>query len=263
MTQTLTDKVVLVTGASRGIGAGIAKVLAQEGARVVIHYNTNKERADEVKREIDAYGNHPACIVQADVGDLTAVNNMIGLVQESFGRLDILVNNAGTKGPLGALDAVPLVELEQVMKTNFWGPVYTTRAALPLMKENKYGRLVFVSVELVERPAIKLAGYATSKAALNALARSVAVEYGADGITANIITPGPTDTDLNHKVVDIYNTDPSLVRDHFMIPRLAPPEAIGEAVAMVCKNPYITAQNIFVDNGYQRKYIIPRARKQP
>ncbi len=129
-----------------------------------------------------------------------------------------------------------------------------------IMKQNKFGRLVYLSIELVERPAIKLMGYATSKAALNSLSNSVAVENGMYGITSNIITPGPTDTELNHHVAEIYNNDPSLVRDHFIIPGMAPSEAIGDTVVMLCKNPHLTAQNIFVDNGYQRKYIIPRAK---
>ena len=258
--ETIEEKIALVTGASRGIGAAIAQTLAQEGAAVILNYHSNDQKALETKAAIDALGKHPAMLAKADVGNLEAVQSMFEKITEQYGRLDILVNNAGTKGPIGGLESVPLEELQAVMQTNFWGPVYTTRAALPLMKKNKFGRMVYLSIELVERPAIKLMGYGASKAALNALSDSVAVEGGAYGITSNIITPGPTDTELNHHVAEIYKNDPSLVRDHFMIPGMAPAEAIGDTVAMICKNSYLTAQNIFVDNGYQRKYIIPRAK---
>ena len=258
--ETIEGKIALVTGASRGIGAAIAKTLAEEGATVIVNYHSNDERALETKSAIDALGKKPTMLAKADVGNQEAVQSMFQQITEKYGRLDILVNNAGTKGPIGSLETVPLEELQEVMQTNFWGPLYTTRAALPLMKQNKFGRLVYLSIELVERPAIKLMGYGASKAALNALSNSVAVENGAYGITSNIITPGPTDTDLNHHVAEIYKNDPSLLRDHFMIPSMAPAEAVGQTVAMICKNPYLTAQNIFVDHGCQRKYIIPRSK---
>ena len=258
--ETIEGKIALITGASRGIGAAIAQSLAAEGATVVINYLSNDTKAEETKAAIDALGKQPAMLAKADVGNLEAVQEMFQNVTEQYGRLDILVNNAGTKGPIGSLESVSLEELQATMQTNFWGPMYTTRAVLPLMKKNKFGRLVYLSIELVDRPAIKLFGYGASKAALNALSNSVAVENGAYGITSNIITPGPTDTELNHQVAEIYKNDPSLMRDHFMIPGLAPAQAIGETVAMLCKNPHLTAQNIFVDNGYQRKYIIPRAK---
>jgi len=258
--MSLEGKIALVTGASKGIGAAIAKTLAREGAQVVINYRSDTEHAQRLKEEIDTYGT--ATLAQADVADAEAVKQMVAAVRDRYGRLDILVNNAGVRGPVGALELVPLEELHKAMETNFWGAVHTTREALPLMKQNKYGRIVFISVGLADRPAAKIAAYAFTKGAVNSLANAVGVEGGPYGVTSNVIIPGPVDTDLGHSTSEVYAADEALRKGHFMIPEPVPPHAIGETVVALCNNPYLTAQKIYVDNGWQRQFIIPRTAKK-
>ena len=129
------------------------------------------------------------------------------------------------------------------------------------MKKQGSGSLVYISSNLPERPAAKISAYAMSKAALNALALSAATEGGPYGITANIVTPGPIDTDMGGATAKTYASEPNLARDHFMIPMPVTAQAIGNTIAALCENSYVTGQNIFVDNGWQRKFIPPRKPK--
>ncbi|MBS3148690.1 SDR family oxidoreductase [Candidatus Woesearchaeota archaeon] len=256
--ENITDKVALVTGASRGIGAAIAKALAKEGVKVVINDKHGGEEAKKLAEEIASYGLHAPFIAQADVGYAVAVKQMFERVQNEYGAVDLLVNNAGVMGPVGAFEKLTLEALEDVFKTNFWGAVHTTQAALPGMKERKFGRLVYISNNLPEKPCPGIAGYTMSKAALNGLALQVATEVGAHGITSNTVVPGLLNTDLGRKTAEKYLSDRGAIQDQFMIPELNTPEAVADAVVTLCKSPYLTAQTMYVDNGWQRKLILPR-----
>lgn len=260
--KTLTDRVALVTGGSRGLGAAIAERLAQEGARVIINYKERTDDAKACKQRLDAVGVHPVSLIQADISKQEKAQGLIAAIHEEFGGLDIVVNNAGVMGPVAAIENASLDDWVRAMETNFWGALYVTRAALPLMKQNKGGRLVYLSVNFTGRPAIRLAPYATSKAAIEALAYAAANEGGMYGITSNIVIPGPMDTELGGRTVQLYRDNPSLARDHFMNPDHMSNEAVGNAVVMLSKSPYLTAQKMYVDNGWQRKFIIPRGEKK-
>ena len=163
----LSGKVALVTGASRGIGAAIAQTLGLDGAQVIVHYHKNKEKAEQVKETIESYGGLRSTIMQADVGDYQSVIDMFDQIDNTYGELDIMVNNAGVFGPVGKIEDVPLEELEQAFQTNFWGSVYTTREALPRMKIQGGGSLIYVSSNvfsegtvICRRPVRTSKGYA-------------------------------------------------------------------------------------------------------
>ncbi|MBD0674707.1 SDR family NAD(P)-dependent oxidoreductase [Streptomyces sp. CBMA156] len=190
----LDGKVALVTGGSRGIGAAVALRLAEDGADVVVTYQGGAERAEEVAAKITAMG-RKGWAVQADSADPQAVRAAVEAVVERFGKLDVLVNNAGV-GAVGPIGDYPLEEVDRVLEVNVRAPFLYAQAASVHLAEG--GRIVNVGSCIAQRVAFPGATlYATSKAALIGLTKALARELGPRGITANLVHPGPIDTDMN------------------------------------------------------------------
>lgn len=190
----LKGKVALVTGGSRGIGSAIARRLAAEGAQVALTYSQSPDRAAEVVRQIEADGGHAVAIL-ADNLDADAVEAAVERTVERFGRLDILVNNAGI------FRAAPIEELtrddfEKTVAINLRAPFLASRLAAARMGEG--GRIVSIGSNLAVRvPDEGLSLYSLSKAALIGMTKGLARDLGSKGITANVVHPGSTDTDMN------------------------------------------------------------------
>ncbi|MER7150962.1 3-oxoacyl-ACP reductase family protein [Streptomyces lydicus] len=190
----LAGKVALVTGGSRGIGAAIALRLAADGAAVALTWQSRAEAAEQVVKEIERAGGR-AWAVRADSGDAEAVWSSVAGAVDRFGRLDILVNNAGV-GVLGPFEQLSLEDVDRVLRTNVRGPFLAAQAAAAHLTEG--GRIITIGSCMAERVAFPGGTlYATSKAALSGLTRTLAKELGPRGITANLVTPGPIDTDMN------------------------------------------------------------------
>lgn len=190
----LTGKRALVTGASRGIGAGIATALADRGADVVITYLKSHDLAAEVVRSIEAKGRR-ALAVQADSGDPAAVSRSVTETVQAFGGLDILVNNVGIarSAPLAQMS---FVDIQDLLNVNARAAVLASQAAIPHLREG--GRIITIGSCLAERvPYPNLTVYSMSKSALLAFTRGLARELGPQGITVNLVQPGPIDTDQN------------------------------------------------------------------
>ncbi len=192
--STLTGKVALVTGGSRGIGAAIARRLAQEGAAVAITYARSAEKASALVDAITAEGGK-AMAIPADNNDATAVEAAIARVVAAHGRLDILVNNAGIF-EVGGISELTLEDFDRTIAINVRAVVAATRAAAAHLPEG--GRIITIGSNLAERvpwPGISL--YALSKAALVGFTKGVARDLGAKGIAVTIVHPGSTNTDMN------------------------------------------------------------------
>ncbi len=190
----LAGKVALVTGGSRGIGAAIARRLAAGGAAVALTYRSRQDLADQVVKEIEQAGGQ-GWAVRADVADAEQVWASVAGAVERFGRLDILVNNAGT-GVLGPFEGISLEDVDRVLRTNVRGPFLAAQAAAAHLTEG--GRIISIGSCMAERVAFPGGTlYATSKSALTGLTKTLARELGPRGITANLIHPGPIDTDMN------------------------------------------------------------------
>lgn len=204
-------RVALVTGGSRGIGAAIARRLAQEGIRVVITYARSEERAQEVVADLEreAGGSRPlfrgagaiggeerrALAVRAEATDPEALQAAVEQTVRTFGRLDILVNNAGI-APFGPFEEVTTEELDRTLGIHAKAAFLLAQAAVPYMGEG--GRIVTIGSSLVERvPSPGWALYAMSKAALVGLTKGLARDLGERGITVNLVHPGSTDTEMN------------------------------------------------------------------
>jgi 3-oxoacyl-[acyl-carrier protein] reductase len=190
----LDGKVALVTGGSRGIGAAVVRRLAHDGADVVLTYRNNADQAADIVADIKATGRR-ALAVRADSADAAAARRCVEEAVAEFGRLDILVNNAGL-GVLGPVEQLDLDDIDSVLAVNVRGSLLTTQAALAHLGAG--GRIITIGSCMAERVAFAGGAlYATSKAALTGLTKALARELGPRGITANLVHPGPTDTDMN------------------------------------------------------------------
>jgi NAD(P)-dependent dehydrogenase (short-subunit alcohol dehydrogenase family) len=186
----LTDKIVLVTGASSGIGRELARQLAARGAKLVL-VARRQELLDSLVAELGA---ERAVAARADVGDRAQVDAAIAVGQQRFGRLDVLVNNAGV-GYFGAVEAMPADKLEQLLRTNVFGPVFAVQAALPLLKASK-GMIVNVSSGLSKRALPFLSAYSGTKAMLDSLSDGLRMELKGHGIRVLTYCPPEVATDF-------------------------------------------------------------------
>ncbi len=192
----LSGKVVLITGASRGIGAAAAKRLAAGGASVVVNYLNSRDRAMEVLREVENEGGS-GMVWQADVTDKNQVDRMARAVGENFGAVDILVNNAFFPFEIAPLLELSWHGLEEAMSKELAALHNCVKAFVPGMIEKKKGKIIVVSTRLAQQPLPKMAAYAAAKAALEATANTLAIELGPSGIAVNIVTPAFTLTDAS------------------------------------------------------------------
>src|ERR1700741_929123 len=194
ITMTLAGKRALVTGASRGIGAAIAKALAAEGADVAITYEKSAESAADVVSAIKAKGRR-AVAIQADSADASAVQASIEKTVTELGGLDILVNNAGILR-LGELKDISLADIDALLNVNVRAPLIASKAALAHL--GKGGRIITIGSYFADRvPAPVLGVYAASKSALVAFTKALARELGPKEITVNVVQPGSINTDMN------------------------------------------------------------------
>lgn len=242
----LDKKVALVTGASRGIGAAIAKKLAAEGSFVIVNYNGSKERADGVVEEIQAAGGEAAAM-QCDVSDFEACGVFISEIVKTYGRLDILVNNAGiTKD--GLLMKMSESDFDAVINTNLKGAFHTIRHVSRQLLKQRSGRIINISSVSGLLGNAGQANYAASKAGVIGLTRSVARELASRQITVNAVAPGFVGTEMIEAM-----TDSAKEAMTGMIPfgRIGEPDEIAETVAFLASDAarYITGQVIAVDGG--------------
>jgi 3-oxoacyl-[acyl-carrier protein] reductase len=240
----LTEKVALVTGGSRGIGAAIAKRLAADGANVAITYTKGADAAASVVKEIERSG-RKAIAIQADATDAKAVEAAVEKIVATFGRLDILVNNAGTAIPK-TFEETTLEEMDRVLDINLRGVFVATQAALKHMKSG--GRIIMIGSSVGERVLVPgLVPYSATKGAVKIFSQSLSREVGSRGITVNNVQPGPIDTELNPAAGE------------WAVPQKAATALdcygrVDEVAALVAfvagpDSSYITGANLTVDGG--------------
>lgn len=240
------DKVAVVTGASRGIGAEIAKTLAKEGAKVVVNYSGSEAKAKEVVAEIEALGSE-AIAVRADVSNSEDVKAMMDQTIETFGKIDFLVNNAGiTRDNL--LMRMKEDEWDDVMNINLKGVFVCTKAVTRQMMRQRSGKIVNVAsiVGVAGNPG--QANYVAAKAGVIGLTKTTAQELASRNILVNAVAPGFITTDMTEALPE--EVKEGMLR---MIPlkRLGEPEHVAKTVAFLLSDDanYITGQTIHIDGG--------------
>ena len=242
----LDGKVALVTGASRGIGRAVALKLASGGAKVAINYAGSQGKAEEVKAEIEKMGGE-AILVQANVADSAAVEEMVAKVLEAFGTIDILVNNAGITRD-GLLARMKDEDFEAVVDTNLKGVFYCTKAVAKLMMKKRSGRIVNMASVVGLTGNAGQTNYAASKAGVIGFSKSAAKELASRGITVNMVAPGFIATDMTDAMNEKAR---EAVLGTIPMKRMGQPEDVASAVLfLVSENAsYITGQIVNVDGG--------------
>ncbi|GAB2733986.1 SDR family NAD(P)-dependent oxidoreductase [Kitasatospora kifunensis] len=185
-----TSRVALVTGASSGIGAATARLLAAQGMRVVVNYLHSAAAAEEVVAGIEAAGGQ-AMAVQADVREAAAIESMIERVRAAWGGIGVLVHNALTPYAIKPFQEMTWEELGGKLDDEMRAAFAVTKAVLPAMTEQRWGRIVYLGTGLSRRPREGMIALGTAKAALTQFARYLAQELGPQGITVNVVEPGP------------------------------------------------------------------------
>jgi 3-oxoacyl-[acyl-carrier protein] reductase len=245
--RALEGKVVLITGASRGIGAAAAKRLARGGAAVVINYLNSGDQAREV---LTAVENERASgmVWQADVTDRDQVERMARAVKENFGAVDILVNNA-----FFPFEIAPLLELSwkgfaEALTKELAALHNCTRAFAPGMIEKKKGKIIVVSTRLAQQPLPRMGAYAAAKAALESMANTLAIELGPSGIAVNIVTPAFTLTEASTVMPETYKEKARMARP---LQKHLYAEDIAGSIAFLAsdESDMLTGSNILVTGG--------------
>ncbi len=238
------NKVALVTGGSRGIGAAIAKRLAKENITVALTYNRSQDQAEQVVNDIQAAGGQ-AVAIQADANSAERVIDAVGEVVNQFGKIDILINNAGVFG-MKPIQQSTLADYDAMMNVNVRAVFAAVSEAVKSMPTG--GRIITIgSVNADTFPFPGMAVYGTSKAAVQALTKGWARDLGEQGITVNTIQPGPIDTDMNPADGDFGPTMSSLTA----LKRYGQANEIADVVQFLASEQasYITGAAIDVDGG--------------
>jgi 3-oxoacyl-[acyl-carrier protein] reductase len=242
----LSTKVAVVTGGSRGIGAGIARRLAAEGAKVVVNYASRADAAEQVVADIQK-GGGDAIALQTDMGDLDAIRRLFAETKTQYGRLDILVNNAAI-AEFMPLDAITPEHYERHFAVNVRGPIFAMQEAARLFDEAG-GCIINISSSITTGPAPSGSVYSATKAALENLTRSYAHELGSRGITVNAVAPGTTESDMLNAVMPPEMQQRMIANT--ALGRLGTPEDIAAVVAFLASNDgrWVTGQIIHANGG--------------
>ncbi|EGW41704.1 MULTISPECIES: 3-oxoacyl-ACP reductase FabG [unclassified Desulfosporosinus] len=241
------DRVALITGSGQGIGKAIALTFAREGAKIAVNdISCNEAKAMETVEELRKLGVE-AELFLADVSKEDEVNSMVANVLERFKKVDILVNNAGINRD-GLVHKGNLANWEAVMAVNLTGPFICTKAVLPAMREQRYGRIVNLSSLTARKGIFGTGYYATSKSGLIGLTKVTAVENATKGITCNALAPGYINTDMMNKY-----PEEQLKALIATIPagRFAEPEEVADAALFLVadSSSYITGAVLDINGG--------------
>ncbi|AXB46277.1 SDR family oxidoreductase [Amycolatopsis albispora] len=243
--MSLDGKVALVTGGSRGIGAAVALRLAADGADVALTYRDNATAATEVAERIKAAGRR-ALVIRADGADAADCAKAVEETVAEFGRLDVLVNNAGV-GAVGPIGDFALEDIDRVLAVNVRAPYLAARAAAAHLGHG--GRLITIGSCVADRvPGPGMSLYALSKTAMIGLTKALARELGANGVTVNLVQPGPTDTAMNPADGPYAAEQASLTA----VGRYGTPDEIASAVSFLAaeSSRYVTGTTLSVDGGH-------------
>jgi 3-oxoacyl-[acyl-carrier protein] reductase len=245
----LKDKVAVVTGSSRGIGAGIAQELARNGAKVVVNYTANREQGQKVVADIAAAGGR-AMLARADVTVRAEVEAMMRAVEAELGPVDVLVNNANMSFPIAPFTEYRWEDFERKLSSEMKSSFFTCQAVVPGMIQRGRGCIVNVSSGLSRVPGPGFIAHSSAKSALDAFSRSLALELGPHGIRVNVVAPGLTLTDATSGLPKQMH---DAIAAHTPLRRLAEASDIAGAVLFFCSDQarHVTGTYLPVCGGAQ------------
>lgn len=240
----LSDKKILVTGGSRGIGAEIVKTLAAAGAKVAFTYSSNQESAKNILAALPGQGHR---ILSMNVADETSVTTALESLIADWKEFDGLVNNAGiTKD--GLLMRMKTEDFETVINTNLKGTFYLTKAITKIMMKSRKGSVVNITSVIGQTGNAGQANYAASKGAVVAFSKSVALELGSRGVRVNCVAPGFIETDMTEVLTDDVKQK---IMDKIPLQRMGTAKEVAEAVKFLLsdQSSYITGHTLSVNGG--------------
>ncbi len=248
--QKLAGKTALVTGASKGIGAAIAKDLAAAGANVVVNYASSKEGADKVVAAITAAGGK-AVAIQADVANADDIERLLKETIDAFGWLDILVNNAGVF-EFKPLEEITLEHFHRQFNINVLGLLLTTQAAAPHLEAAGGGSVINISSVISHAPAPGGSVYSATKAAVDAITRSLSKELGPRRIRVNSLNPGMVETEGFHTAGIAGSDFQTQIESATPLGRIGQPEDIGPVAVFLASDDsgWVSGKTLLVDGGY-------------
>jgi 3-oxoacyl-[acyl-carrier protein] reductase len=244
----LAGKVAVVTGASKGIGASIAKHLAAEGAAVVVNYASSRSGADKVVGEITAQGGK-AIAVQGDVSKKADIDRLFAETKKNYGKLDVLVNNAGIY-EFGPLEQINEEHFHKQFNLNVLGLILTTQEAVKYFSADG-GSIINVSSVVGENPLPNAAVYSATKGAVDAVTKSLAKELGARKIRVNSINPGMIETEGAHSAGFMQSEFPKQVVSQTPLGRIGQPQDIGKVAAFFASDDsgWVTGETLLIAGG--------------
>jgi 3-oxoacyl-[acyl-carrier protein] reductase len=242
-------RVALITGASRGIGAAVARLLASRGMRVVVNYRSSRDEADDLVESIRSVSGR-AMAAQADVRDGPAVLGMVEQIRAAMGEVEVLVHNALIPYAIKSFNEISWDELGGKLDQEMHAAFVVTKAVVPGMTASGYGRIVYLGTGLSRQPRQDMIALGTSKAALGSFARYVAEELGPRGITVNVVAPGPVaETTIDKAALDEEHRQ--RLAEQTALGRIASPDDVARAIAFYAGDDsgFITGTTAPVNGG--------------
>ena len=243
--NSITNKVVVVTGGSRGIGAQIVKTLANENYKVILNYNNSKEQAEKIQQELLEQGQEIE-IIKADVSKREEAEKLIQFVINKFNKIDILINNAGISQE-GLFTEVTESEWQKILNTNLNSVFYCTQQAIKYMIQEQQGCIINISSIWGETGASCEVAYSTTKAAINGLTKALAKEVGLSNIRVNAIAPGIIDTDMNK---NLNFEELEQIKEQIPLNKIGKTIDIAKCVKWLIEDEYTTGQIISINGGW-------------
>lgn len=243
--KSIVNKVVVVTGGSRGIGAQIVKTLANENYKVVLNYNNSKEQAEKIQQELLEQGKEIE-IIKADVSKREETEKLIQFAINKFNKIDVLINNAGISQE-GLFTDVTEEEWQKIISTNLNSVFYCNQQALKYMIPEQQGCIINISSIWGETGASCEVAYSTTKAAINGMTKALAKEVGPSNIRVNAIAPGIIDTDMNRSLT---NEELEPIKEQIPLNKIGKALDIAKCVKWLIEDEYTTGQIISINGGW-------------
>lgn len=243
--KSIVNKVVVVTGGSRGIGAQIVKTLANENYKVILNYNNSKEQAEKIQQELLEQGNEIE-IIKADVSKREETEKLIQFAINKFNKIDVLINNAGISQE-GLFTDVTEEEWQKIINTNLNSVFYCNQQALKYMIPEQQGCIINISSIWGETGASCEVAYSTTKAAINGMTKALAKEVGPSNIRVNAIAPGIIDTDMNR---NLTNEELEQIKEQIPLNKIGKALDIAKCVKWLIEDEYTIGQIISINGGW-------------
>ena len=243
--KSIVNKVVIVTGGSRGIGAEIVKTLVNENYKVILNYNNSKEQAEKIQQELLDQGKEIE-IIKADVSKKEEAERLIQFAINKFNKIDILINNAGISQE-GLFTDVTEDEWQKMINTNLNSVFYCTKQALKYMIQEQQGCIINISSIWGETGASCEVAYSTTKAAINGMTKALAKEVGPSNIRVNAIAPGIIDTDMNR---NLTTEELEQIKEQIPLNKIGKAIDIAKCVKWLIEDEYTTGQIISINGGW-------------